>query len=357
MLYYLIAAISPIIAWMFYDSWVKSREISEDKKRRLMKWTAFISILPMFLLFVLRYRTIGADTPGYVTMFETTIRSYSFRDLLNSELMRPEIGFRIYIKIVSLITENYTVFFLINGIVIFGTLLRFSFKYTGNPFVFFALFMALGTYSFVETGLRQALAMTVCLWAVDFIKDKKIFKFALAVIIAYFFHKSAIIFALLYPLRFIKKYKSALLSYFLILIIFSVGFSTFQEWFNELLGYEYTIEETGNGGIFLLLTIFICVYSSIILSYKEKDQIDSGNYVIMHMAFMTVVFWFLRLISRTAERISYYFIFGLYAQFAEAASHKDTKATFGMKVAIIFVCVVLFVYRTLGTHYLFFWAR
>ena len=357
MRYYLIAAICPLIGWLFYESWIKPKKISQEEKMRASKWIVVLSILPMFLLYVLRHKTIGADTPGYVTMFETTIRSYSFKELFNSSLMRTEIGFRVYVKLISLFTANYTVFFLINAVVIFGTLLRFSFKYTGNPFVFFTLFMALGTYRFIETGLRQGLAMIICLWALDFIKDKKLVKFAITVLLAYFFHKSAIIFALLYLLRFIKKYKGAILAYLVILLVFAIGFTTFQSWFNELLDYSYTIEETGNGGVFLILTLLICVYSSIVLSYDKIEDIGSGDYVMMHMSFMTVVFWVLRLISRTAERISYYFIFGLYAQFALSTSRKDTKATMGIKMAIVAISVALFLYRMVGYHYLFAWSR
>lgn len=355
MLYYLIAAIAPIVGWFFYDSWVKNKEISEESKLRTKKWVVFISILPMILLYVLRYRTVGADTPGYVFFFEDTVRAYSYKDLISSELMRVEIGYRLYVKTISLFTENYTVYFLVNAIVIFGSLYRFAFKYAGNPFVFFSMFIALGTYNFIESGLRQGLAMVICLWALDFVKDKKLVKFCLTVFLAYLFHKSALIFFLIYPLGYLKKYKSALAVYAVMLVTFVFGFANFQQFFNELLGYEYAIEETGNGGVFLILTILICVYSSLVLSYKEKEQIDSGNYVIMHMAFMTVVFWVLRLISRTAERISYYFIFGLYAQFAETASYRDTKDTLMIKISIIAVSVALFVYRMIGARYLFFW--
>ena len=355
MIYYLIAAISPIAGWIFYDSWVKKSKITEESKEKTRKWVVLLSILPMVLLFVLRHRTVGGDTSGYVTFFERTIRMYSYNDLFNSELMRQEIGYRLYVKTISLFTEYYTVYFLVNAVVIFGTLYRFAFKYAGNPFVFFAMFVALGTYNFIETGLRQSLAMAICLWALDFVKDKKPIKFVLLVILAYFFHKSAVIFLLIYPLSFLKKYKSSIAVYVVMLVTFVVGFSTFQDFFNELLGYNYEIEETGNGGIFLALTIMICVYSSLVLSYKEKEQIDLGNYVIMHMAFMTVVFWVLRLFSRTAERVSYYFIFGLCAQFSETATYKDTKDTLMIKIAIIVTAVALFVYRMLGTRYLFVW--
>ena len=93
----------------------------------------------MFLIFVLRYKYIGADTIGYVKFFETEVRDYSFRALLRQDEMRTEIGYRLYVKVISLFTSNYTIYFLINALIIFGTLYHFVKKHTDNPFIFFFL--------------------------------------------------------------------------------------------------------------------------------------------------------------------------------------------------------------------------
>lgn len=354
MIYYSIAAIFPLIMWFFYSYITKGTQCSDQQKIKLIKFLAAIAILPMFLLFVLRYKYVGGDTIGYVNFFQNEIRRYSFEVLLKQDLMRSEIGYHIYVKLISLFTDNYTVYFLINGIVIFGTLLHFAKKYTENPFVFFFLFMTMGTYSFVETGLRQTLAMMVCIWAIDFLKDKKIIRFILLVALASLFHMSAWLFLLILPLSIIKRLDWIIGTHIIMAFVFFVGFADFQDIINEWLGYKYTVEETGNGGIFFVFVLVLFAFS-LFMTYNRTSKIK-GQSLIVHMAILTVTFWLLRLISRTAERISYYYIIGLYAYVSQAVQCRKDKLADLVKGVLIVVCFGLFVYRNLDTSYLFFWG-
>ena len=352
MIYYGIAAIFPLIMWFINDYVARVNKL-EKQKEKLKRQLTIVAILPIFLLFVLRYKYVGGDTIGYVRFFQKEVRSYSWAQLFDADTMRFEIGYRIYVKIISLFTDNYTIFFLVNGLFIFGTLLHFSRKYTKNPFVFFFLFITLGAYSFVETGLRQALAMMICLWSVDLIKNKKPIWFVLVVVFAYYFHKSALIFLIMYPLSIVKKYDWMIAVYVIIAGLFLVGFSAFQGLFNQLLGYEYEIEETGNGGIFMMFVLVLFLFSFFIM-YDKPKEVD-GQSLIVQLSLMTVIFWLLRLISRTAERISYYYIFGLYIYFSQAVNYDKDKLSSLLKWMLILACLVLFVYRNFGVGYQFFW--
>lgn len=353
MIYYLIAALSPLVGWLVHGFVSERNRPDRKTEYKQRAWILLFSILPMVLLFVLRYKYVGSDTIGYVSFFQYEIREESFGDIFAEFFVNAESGFRLYCKLISLITDSYTVFFLFNALIIFGSLYRFALKYTTNPFVLFYVLITLGTYQFFESGLRQALAMAICLFAVDFIKDRKIIRFAVLIFLAYLFHKSAVIFALLYPLCLVKRYRWMLPLYAVLATVFGVGFGFFQDLFNELLGYTYTIEETGNGGIFMLLVLAICAYSLVTMSDKRGDRVNQT--VIVQMALMTVVFWVLRLISRTAERVSYYFIFGLYAFFSQTTRFYDSKASLAIKMGIIVACLALFVYRNFGIGYTFFW--
>lgn len=353
MFYYGVAAIFPLIMWYLSDGIAKAHHLSDRGREKLNKQFTILAILPIFLLFVLRDKYIGADTIGYVRFFQVDIRRFSFYMLFQEDVMRFEIGFRLYVKLISLITNNYTIYFLINGIIIFGTLLCFSFKYTKNPFLFFFLFITLGTYSFLETGLRQALAMMICLWSVDFIKDRKPIRFILTVILAYFFHKSAMIFVILYPLCNIKKHDYMIFVYSFFSFVLLIGFSTFQGFFNSLLGYEYEIEETNNGGIFMMVLLILFSFSFYLLHNKKEEEKTLN--VILHLSLLTLMFWLLRLVSRTAERICYYYIYGLYIYFSQAARYDRDFWSSLLKGLLILACFALFIYRNIGVNYSFFW--
>lgn len=353
MIYYGIAALWPLVMWFFNYYVTKVRQLNDKQKRQLQYFLTVIAILPMFLLFVLRYKYIGADTIGYVRFFENEVRKYTFAELLNSELIRTEVGYRVYVKLISLFTNNYTVFFLVNGLVIFGGLLHFSRKYTENPFVFFFLFMALGTYNFMETGLRQAIAMVICVWSIDFLNDKKIIRFILLVVLASLFHQSAIIFLILLPLSIVKRMDWIIVTHTLVAIVFFIGFSSFHDLFNQWLGYEYNIEETGNGEIFFMLVLVLFAFS-LFMSYGTYQR-EKEKTIILHLSLLTVILWLLRLISRTAERVSYYYIMGLYAYFAGAVECRKDKLSNLLKGLLIVACFILFVHRSFDSSYLFFW--
>ena len=185
MIYYLIIAIFPLVVNFLHSSVNKKRELeykSENKNLGLI----VLAVLPMFLLYAFRSEHIGPDTSGYVKSF-LLARDVTFLDLFTLD-DRFELGFRIFEKLIAFVTDSYTIYFIICGIILFGVLVRFAYKYTGNPYVFLFLFCALGSYNFYLTGLRQSLAMTICLLSIDFIKNKKPIKFVLTIAVACLFH-------------------------------------------------------------------------------------------------------------------------------------------------------------------------
>lgn len=353
MIYYALAAIFPLLvnAYLYHKRTVT--DIDENQYEKSKKRMLWLAVLPMILLYGLRYKRIGSDTIGYARFFEDEIRSYSFNELFDSELMRFETGFRLYTRAISWFFESYTMYFLVTAVLLFGILVRFANKYTENPFVFLYMFMTLGTYQFYETGLRQALAMSACLIAVDFVHNKKPFKFIITVLIAATFHKSAYIFFILYPMARIKNMYLKIIVNVVAGGISLVGFTVFQEWFNKLLGYEYEIEETGNGQIFAILVTLISLFSLIVL-FREKSE-KSGQDVIVQMTFLTVIFWLLRLISRTAERISFYFTFGMYIYFSQTFKNDKDKSALAIKLLLLGAFFALFMTRTINASYKFFW--
>lgn len=351
MIYYGICALIPLLFWGIYNNYKRTYNISESNVKSIKKTLMFLSILPMVLIYVLRYKYVGVDTIGYVRFFQDEIREYTFTQLISQDLMRVEVGYRLYVKLISLFSDNYTVYFLFNAIIIFGSIYRFVLKYTENPFVFLFLFMTLGTYSFFETGLRQALAMSICLWAVDFIKNKKLIKFLLTVGLAFLFHKSAAIFLLMYPLTYLKSRNAIFTVYAVLSVVFAGGFALFQSFFNELVGYEYSVEYTGNGQIFLILLFVLFVFA---YSINKNGKLPLNDFL-LHFTLVTCIMWILRLISRTAERISFYFIFGFYAYFSNSTVARKSEVKIVIQTILLLICFALFVYRNVSTSYTFFW--
>ena len=350
MIYYVIAALAPLVAW-YVGELIKKTNRKTNVERDL-KWLLYLGVLPMFLLYVLRASNVGGDTPGYVRMFQDILPDVDFVDLFTSKQTKgEEYGYLVYAKVISLFTNDYTIYFLINGLVVFGSLMHFAKRYTKNPLIFFFLFVTLGTYSFVLTGLRQSLAIAVCLWAVDMVKKKKFLRFLLMVYLASLFHKSAIVFIAIYPFSKLKRTDAIATAYVIVGTVLFLGFAFFQDLFNQLLGYDYAVEATGNGEIFLVLIAMMFVFS--VYTLQEHTPGKSENNLVFHLGALTVLLWVLRMVSRTAERISYYFITGFYAYFASACAYQRDKTIGVIKWLIIIASLALFVYRNLGAYYAF----
>ncbi len=353
MIYYAIAALFPLIINLYLYQRRLTTDIDEAQYEKSKKRLLVLAVLPMALLYGLRYKRVGADTIGYVRFFESEIREFSIIDVFDTELHRTEVGYRFYAKLISYLTESYTIYFLITALILFGVLTWFANKYTENPFVFLYMFVTLGTYSFYETGLRQALAMTACLVAVKFVHEKKLFRFIITVLIAATFHKSAYIFLVLYPMARMKNQYLKIAVNAVVGIVSVFGFTVFQDWFNELLGYGYEIEETGNGQIFAILVSLVVIFSMYTLFNEREKKV--GQDVIVQMSLLTVIFWILRLISRTAERISFYFMFGMYIYFSQTFKYDRDKFSIIFRILFMLAFFALFVLRNSGAEYKFFW--
>lgn len=355
MIFYLVAAIVPLLIWYLgvrerkFNNAVGS-ENSENKGTSI--WLVLLGVLPMFLMFVLRNNHVGGDTAGYVG-FLNSVRDIDFFEMFVYKHTRDEeSGYLIYVKLISYLTNSYTIYFLINGLIIFGSFFRFAIKYTKNPLLFFFFFAVSGTYTFVLTGLRQALAMSIALWAFDFVKKKKFVKFALIVVLSSLFHKSSVICLMIYPLARVKKTDQILSCYISLAVVLLLGFSFFQDLFNQLIGYDYKVEETGNGMIALIMYLLMFVLSVWVI--RDKKPGIGENSLVFHMSAIAVLFWVLRLVSRTAERISYYFIAGLYAYFATASDVERSKFAGVMKWMVIVGSFLIYAYRNIGAYYAFF---
>ena len=351
MIYYIIAALFPIL--MHYVNTIYNSGGTEKHKTRTRDILLLVAFLPVFLLFVLRDKYIGADTSVYVNIF-SEIDKISFSKIIYGNYYKKDVGFYVFTKIIRLVSSNYTFYFFVIGLVIYLTLFFFFRKYAGNPFFAITFLILLGTQSFFETGLRQTLAVCACIWSIKFIINKKIIKYLLCVILAYSFHKSAFIFLITFFLAFINKTSTRIIFFSIITIVFVIMFVPFQNAFNQILGYEYTIEETGNGFIFLAVLIVLFIFALISNNKEEKDENISK--VVINLAIICLIFWVLRLISRTAERISYYFIIPFYA-FISKSYYKDSEDMVKVIAFLgILFSLILFVTRNIDMNYQFFWG-
>ena len=355
MLLYIFVALFPMCAGYLYNlangkkaAYGLMATENPKERRKILRtrwiWLA-VAAFPMFLLIAIRGYHIGADTSVYWKFFDY-VKYASFEQalLINSSGAEFEVGYVIFEKIVSLFTKNAYAYQVIYTRVYYIIIVSFANQLEKENFLFLYFFATLGIYTFMFTGVRQCLAMCICLCSYAAIKKRKLVLFVLCVAIAFFFHKSAILFAVAYFMYNRKISFANAFIYGIIGVFCYLNIETLQEWFDELLEYDYEIESTGNGFIYLALIIAITIFSLVVLKlYKNPSQEYQGA---INIGIIALVFWILRLVTRVAERPSYYFLFFTMAMLAYALGSIKTKDKgVIVRYGVMVVAMLLYIYR------------
>ncbi len=174
--------------------------------------TVFVSLCFFFLVFHDGFRwETGCDWEPYSRYFE---------NLFNYSIDRPgfELGYYFFMLPIRSITDNFSVYLVLHALLFYSCLFYAILKLSTHPFVSILL-LYMVTVPIMGTN-RQFLALAFYATGLVFLKDRRIFLYILTVILAFFFHRSAIV-CLLIPLLY-KKIKTVyLLAFLLIALIIS----------------------------------------------------------------------------------------------------------------------------------------
>lgn len=273
----------------------------KTNNRKMKNFIFLLSVLQLILVQGLRNINLGSDMPFYWMYYDNQL-SYS---IFNLGFSRFEILFKFLTKIISSISTNKQLYLLIISFLSNIPISILVFKKSKNPIMSLLLFLSFGFYNFNFSGLRQAIAFAITFYSYKYIVDKKIIKFILSILCAYFFHSSALVFL---PAYFLYNFKITKLKIFSIVIfdvfvyIYKIPiFSFFNSLFYE--NYNMVITNSVNWMLMCLFIVFVCLFF-----YKKIESSDSSllyNLVILGSSIML-----LSPIANNILRISnYYFMF------------------------------------------------
>lgn len=161
-----------------------------------------------FLLLVihdgLRWET-GTDWIPYSTFFEKCL------DISNQSDF--EFGYLIISQLVRIVTNEYTVFLIIHAIILYSLVFSSIKKYSITPLLSLFLYYCM-TLPLLGMN-RQFIALAICLFSIRYIVERKMIYFFCGIVLAMLFHKSAIMFFIVYFLN--KEWKRS--TYLVILLI------------------------------------------------------------------------------------------------------------------------------------------
>ena len=258
-------------------------------------------------LLALRHPTMGADLAygqsyGYLGQF-AVIAKYKWSALYAfSKASHYEYGFILFNKLLSVFTESNQVYIAVTAIMSLVPILILLYRNSDHPFDSLLIYLGLPVFLICYSSVRQAIAVSVCTLSFEFLKKKKFWPFLLVVLFAAMFHRTAIVFAVVYPLYHLHIDKRV--QTFSILLI-PLVFLLREPIFHLVSGYfrqNAVIEQTSS---YTLFVVFSLIYIFTVLFGNENDPEECGYRNLFLLVCLCQAF---ASIYSIAMRLGYYFM-------------------------------------------------
>lgn len=251
-----------------------------------------------------------------------------------------EYGYFLWQIAISFFTSNRYIFILITILLMYVLYFLTMRKYIDNYPLACILFLGL-FYYFTMTYLRQTLAIGIAWQGIRYIWERRAWKFFSIIAIAFLFHNSAGILALMYFLPIKKFSQSQILLVMLLCLVIGVSpmatlllasaeDTTGKEGYSqsEMVGFrwEYLLE------VVFFLWIFLRNYKYIATDRKTLTFLN------MSFVFCAILLIFIRF--GQGGRFGWYFFLGIIYVLTNLADHKRDKCFFN--IFVISLSLVLF---------------
>lgn len=236
------------------------KQIDNSGRYFMHKLFALLSFVPLTVIMAVRYY-VGTDYGSYYSFF------YSVPQFVES-------GFRLLVDVTKTFSNDPQSVFVVSAVIICGGYFYMIYKESVLPVYSILLFVLCKDYFIAMNLVRQYIATVIIMFAFPYIKEKKIFQSLAFLVIAFFFHKSVIIFIPLYILYIIEIpplvsgiaiISTYFLSYAIRDFVFPllVRFGFYNNYFTGLYA------NAGENFTWAEMLIFLCFF--ILLSYEYKE--------------------------------------------------------------------------------------
>lgn len=290
----------------------------------------FITYLIIACPAALRY-CVGIDYKAYLDLYNRMISYASVDAALKSHVVEKSFLYLSFFSNRFFHSAWFVFAFYAIFTQLFMLLGMWNFREYVSPSLMMFIYLC-GYYWRTYNIFRQALAVAIIFWGFRYIKDKKIVRFLVCVLIAGVFHKTALLAVFVYPFyNFRPRYVNKLVAYIMptALILFLEPIMNFFYRFGIFSNYGnyYSVVSMSivSPGTIIEITLFIFYY---VAKWKKTTNISSDVRDLMDRATIAnITFYFLLYRLFFASRVGLYFtIFNLVAR---ASIHKK-----GIKIGI-----------------------
>lgn len=264
----------PYVFLIIFVFLARAITLSSPKHRVRRVETIYLRIVFIYLYIFCAIRSfeVGIDIPGYIRMYnETANVSWD-----NWDYVYFERGYIFLMKICNMIGLSARGFFCFVYALILIPIYKLIKCESKDPFLSVIVFICFQFFVFDLTGLRQGIAMSICMIA--FMVALKHQKLSLIIFIAlvYFasmIHRSALAFSLAYPIIRVPINKKNVAIFAIAAVVCFImnkaGVAAILDYFNNTT-YKWSNEESSQLGLSLLMISILGIWGFI--SYRKQTE-------------------------------------------------------------------------------------
>ena len=242
---------------------------SIEKSNRAFLLISFISI---YLLCILRDYSVGRDIPGYIETYENA----GAYQLMDASWTHMEVGYVTFMQLCSLIGLTPRLFFCLVYFIMLYPIYKTIKKHSYEPLLSVIIFVCFQFLTFDLSGIRQGLAISICMLSLSYagFKSKKDFAlWILLIALAISFHSSSAIF-LFVPIIIRLKFNLTNVLFSLLALLVAPRLTNFFLTFlseNELSAYTFD-DRLLMGG--LLVFMFAILSFIMYTCYRNRKKLN-----------------------------------------------------------------------------------
>lgn len=318
----------------------------------------YILICGVLIAVVAAFRspyTGSGDTVTYVQRYETmqTYESFEFyydKKLSKYHFLLSEAGFYFIMRVLGYLFKDGQTIVIVSSVFVTFAACWFIYRNSVDVALSLTIYVCLGLFTFNMNGMRQAIAMSVCLFAYEFVKKRRLIPFLLMILLAMQFHRTAMCFIPVFFLPILKNNIGSWVFYILGLLACLLFVDQIIAGYYQIGGKDYSGGTAADGGgLFVILlylgAIVLTLYNSHILQRQE-----------VRTAMLATLAGFTAYIARflgidLLERVSYYYFYFPVLLIPEIIRELDFEEYKVIKVVFVIGSVLLFIYRIWDSNF------
>lgn len=235
-----------------------------------------LSFLAIYALCALRDYSVGRDIPGYIETYEMA-GNYPFMD---TSWTHMELGYVSFMQVCTMMGLNSRIFLCLVYILMLYPIYLTIKRYSEDYLLSIIIFVCFQFLTFDLSGIRQGLAISICLMSLPYAKMESktdVLIFTAILLLAIFFHRSSVIFVFV-PVLLKLKINLLNISISIFALAAAPSLTSFIMTLNsEKALSKYTFDDRlAMGG--MLIFLFAILLFVAISCKKEKVKIADSKY-------------------------------------------------------------------------------